>query len=156
MLHYPQQHLVTMDNAHPHIVIYRNHNGELQRAYLVLAVAYRVSVMWSKQQESYDHHFILSYDTRMKVFFVFSHTFSLSWSNNRSYDVLSVCVPPHPIPFVSMGVATAVKPLVTDLKLISYNVWNTNELEGETYDDRINRIGKVSGLCMHMIPEICP
>ena len=77
------------------------------------------------------------------MLFIFSHIFSLSQSNNGSFDVLSVCSPPQPIPFVSVGVVAAAKPLVTHLKLISYNMWNTNELEGETYDDRINRMGKV-------------
>ena len=133
-----------MDSTHPQIVVYRNHKGQLQRAYVILAVAYKVSVTWTQQQNSYDHHFILSYDTRLKVFFIFSHTFSSSLSNNGNYDVLSACVPHQPIPFVSVGVATAAKPLVTNLKLISYNVWNTNELEGEKYDDRISRMGKVS------------
>jgi len=141
MYHWSQQHLITADNTHPYIVVYRSRNAQSQRAYLILAVTYKVSVTWTKHQHNYEHHFVLSYDTRLKVYFIFSHTFSSS--NGGGSDVLSVCAPPQPIPFISVGVATAAKPLVTSLKVISYNVWNTNELEGETYDDRINRMGKV-------------
>jgi len=53
-----------------------------------------------------------------------------------------MCSPSQPFPFVKVGQATT-KPLVANVKLLSYNVWNTNQLEGETYDDRMERMRKV-------------
>ena len=80
------------------------------------------------------------------MFHTFSHTYSpVSPSLDESVfpdEMLSVCNPPQPFLFNKVGGASA-KLLVTNLKLLSYNIWNTNQLEGETYDDRIERMGKV-------------
>ena len=80
------------------------------------------------------------------MFHSFSHTYSpVSSSLNESVfsdEMLSVCNPPQPFPFIKVGGASA-KPLVTNLKLLSYNIWNTNQLEGETYDNRMERMRKV-------------
>lgn len=86
------------------------------------------------------------------MFHTFSHTYSttslLLNESVLSTDVLSVCNPFQPFPFIKVGGA-ATKPLVSNLKLLSYNVWNTNQLEGETYDDRVERMQKVL-VMMHM------
>ena len=138
-----------MDNRHPLVVVYNDRRSRQRtRAHLVLSLAYTVSITWSGQftNDVYNHHFALSYDTRFKMFHTFSHTYSArSLSLNDSVfpsELLSMCGPPQPFPFIKVGGAVA-KPLVINLKLLSYNVWNTNQLEGETYDDRMERMRKV-------------
>ena len=137
-----------MDNTHPLVVVYRDRRSHETRAHLILSLAYTASITWSGQFTSdiYNHHFTISYDTRFKMFHTFSHTYStMSSSHNESIfssEVLSICSPSQPFPFIKVGGA-ATKPLVTNLKLLSYNVWNTNQLEGESYDDRMERMRKV-------------
>ena len=130
-------------------MVYKDRQSHHQtRAHLILSLAYTASITWSGKLNDniYNHHFILSYDTRLKKFHTFSHIYStVSLSLNESassIDVLSVCSPSQPFPFIKVGGATA-KQLVSNLKLLSYNVWNTNQLEGETYDDRLERMTKV-------------
>lgn len=137
-----------MDNAHPLVVVYRDRRSHETRAHLILSLAYTASITWTEKftNNLYNHHFVLSYDTRFKMFHTFSHTYSpVSPSLNESVfsdAMLSVCNPSQPFPFNKIG-GTSAKPLVTNLKLLSYNIWNTNQLEEETYDDRIERMGKV-------------
>lgn len=137
-----------MDNTHPLIVVYRDKQSHQTRAHLILSFAYTASVTWSEKftNEIYNHHFALSYDTRSKLFHAFSHTYSAASSSAIESilpsELLSICSPPQPFPFIKVGGAAA-KPLVANLKLLSYNVWNTNQLEGETYDDRMERMRKV-------------
>lgn len=137
-----------MDNTHPLVVVYRDKQSHQTRAHLILSFAYTASVTWSEKftNEIYNHHFALSYDTRSKLFHAFSHTYSAASSSaNESIlpsELLSICSPPQPFPFIKVGGAAA-KPLVANVKLLSYNVWNTNQLEGETYDDRMERMRKV-------------
>ena len=137
-----------MDNTHPLVVVYRDRRSHETRAHLILSLAYTASITWSEKFSNhlYNHHFILSYDTRIKMFHTFSHTYSPASSSLNdsvfSDETLSVCNPPQPFPLNKVGGASA-KPLVTNLKLLSYNIWNTNQLEGETYDDRMGRMGKV-------------
>lgn len=137
-----------MDNAHPLVFVYKDKNSYRNRAYLILSLAYTASITWSEElsNDIYNHHFILSYDTRLKTFYTFSHTYSMMSSSLNeivfSNEVLSMCSPFQPFTFIKVGGASA-KPLVANLKLLSYNVWNTNQLEGETYDDRMERMRKV-------------
>jgi len=135
-----------MDNRQPLVVVYRNKQSHDTRAHLILSSAYRASVIWSEQFSNhlFTHHFVIFYDTRLKSFHTFTHTYSLSSLNGTlvSNEMLSVCSPLQPFPYIKMGRATT-KPLVTNLKVLSYNIWNTNQLEGERYDDRMERMREV-------------
>ena len=135
-----------MDDTHPLVVVYRDKHSHQTRAHLILSFAYSASITWPGRftNDIYNHHFTLSYDTRSKLFHAFSHTYSSS-SVNESFlpsEVFSMCSLPQPFPFIELSGA-GTKPLVANLKLLSYNVWNTNQLEGETYDDRMERMRKV-------------
>ena len=135
-----------MDNREPLVVVYRNKQSHETRAHLILSLAYTASVTWSEQfiNHLYTHHFVISYDTRLKSFHTFTHTYSPFSLNEAvvSDEMLSVCSPFQPFPYIKVGRATA-KPLVANLKVLSYNIWNTNQLEGESYDDRMERMRKV-------------
>lgn len=128
--------------------MYRDKRSHLTRAHIFLSLAYTASIVWPGQlnNDVYNHHFILSYDTTTKKFHTFSHTYSpvsLSLDEGAvSSDMLSVCSPFQPFPFVRVY-RTTTAPLVTNLKLLTYNVWNTNQLENESYDDRLKRMKKV-------------